>query len=667
MAGLTTALRLTDPNVRDQVGEVTLYQRGFRLGGKGASSRGTDGRIEEHGLHIWLGYYDNAFRVMRECYAELDRVGHQSPASIRTWTDAFSPAPHIGLDDQVGGAWSTWTAAFSTNELLPGEPIDSTPTVTIVDMLGRSIRLVIDFYQSLPWSQTTPEHVLATTAITGVVGLASVIETELKRLTPWLPSLEPLNQLVEDIRASLLPLIAGHAPAQRLWQLLDVVTAQIKGLLRDDLLRQGFRSIDHLDYREWIASHGASVETLDSALIRGLYNLAFSHRGGDPRDTAFPAGLGLFLSMKTFFDFKGSIFWKMQAGMGEVVMAPLYQVLRERGVRFEFFHRVDQLHLNSDGSAIDSITMGRQVALRDGLDQYNPLQEYDGLPCFPSEVDLRQVQADARLHDHNLESFWCQWPDADQMNLKRGEDFDEVVLAIPVGMTQHLATELIAVDTRWQEMCSTMETVGTQAFQLWLTEDEVSLGWTDSGSTVTNYVDSYDTWASMSYLLPIERSTLVPPPATLAYFCSSMAVDPEDDPNDPGQPARASKRARQEAIDYLKSDVGHYWPGALDAAGEFRWSLLAGSTSDDESAFDSQFVTANVDPSDRYVQAVPEASHVRLRPDDSGFDGLHLAGDWTDCGLNAGCIEAAVLSGVGAANSVIGLPRGARITGNYLL
>ena len=29
------------------------------------------GRIEEHGLHIWLGYYENAFRLLRECYAEL--------------------------------------------------------------------------------------------------------------------------------------------------------------------------------------------------------------------------------------------------------------------------------------------------------------------------------------------------------------------------------------------------------------------------------------------------------------------------------------------------------------------------------------------------------------------------------------------------------------------
>ena len=35
--------------------EVTVYQVGWRLGGKGASGRGIDNRIEEHGLHLWGG------------------------------------------------------------------------------------------------------------------------------------------------------------------------------------------------------------------------------------------------------------------------------------------------------------------------------------------------------------------------------------------------------------------------------------------------------------------------------------------------------------------------------------------------------------------------------------------------------------------------------------
>ena len=59
----------------------------------------------------------------------------------------------------------------------------------------------------------------------------------------------------------------------------------------------------------------------------------------------------VFMTSKMFFEYKGAIFWKMTAGMGDVVFAPLYEVLRRRGVEFEFFHRVDQLHLSDDARA----------------------------------------------------------------------------------------------------------------------------------------------------------------------------------------------------------------------------------------------------------------------------------------------------------------------------
>ena len=83
-------------------------------------------------------------------------------------------------------------------------------------------------------------------------------------------------------------------------------------------------------------------------------------------------------------------------------------------------------------------------------------------------------------------------------------------------------------------------------------------------------------------------------------------------------------------------------------------------------ALDTQHVSVNVDPSDRYVQSVPGTERYRLRPDESGYDNLVLAGDWTDCGMNAGCIEAAVMSGLQAANAVLGRHRFHRIRGLYM-
>ncbi len=80
----------------------------------------------------------------------------------------------------------------------------------------------------------------------------------------------------------------------------------------------------------------------------------------------------------------------------------------------------------------------------------------------------------------------------------------------------------------------------------------------------------------------------------------------------------------------------------------------------------TQHVSVNIDPSDRYVQSVPGSDQYRLRPDESGYDNLVLAGDWTDCGMNAGCIEAAVMSGLEAANALLGRGRYHRIRGFWV-
>ena len=83
-------------------------------------------------------------------------------------------------------------------------------------------------------------------------------------------------------------------------------------------------------------------------------------------------------------------------------------------------------------------------------------------------------------------------------------------------------------------------------------------------------------------------------------------------------------------------------------------------------ASSTQYWRANVDPSDRYVQSLPGTDQYRLRPDESGYDNLFLAGDWTDNGLNAGCIEAAVLSGLQAGERRARPAAYHRIAGHYL-
>jgi uncharacterized protein with NAD-binding domain and iron-sulfur cluster len=119
------------------------------------------------------------------------------------------------------------------------------------------------------------------------------------------------------------------------------------------------------------------------------------------------------------------------------------------------------------------------------------------------------------------------------------------------------------------------------------------------------------------------------------------------------------------AARFLDEQVGRLWPEATAADGRFRWELLTGSLpgTTGTDALRSQYVRANTDPSDRYVQSLPGSGRHRRRADESGYNNLVLAGDWIDTGLNAGCIEAAALSGLQAGNVVLGRRIDDRTTG----
>ena len=104
----------------------------------------------------------------------------------------------------------------------------------------------------------------------------------------------------------------------------------------------------------------------------------------------------------------------------------------------------------------------------------------------------------------------------------------------------------------------------------------------------------------------------------------------------------------------MERDVATLWPAAVVDTG-FRWPLLCDGThwaTNSSEQLDTQYWRANIDPSDRYVQSLPGTDQYRLHPGRTGFSNLVVAGDWTDSGLNAGCVEGAVRSGQLAAEAV---------------
>src|SRR5262249_23017777 len=147
------------------------------------------------------------------------------------------------------------------------------------------------------------------------------------------------------------------------------------------------------------------------------------------------AGQALRSMLRAFFTYRGSFFWRMRAGMGDVVFAPFYEVLRRRGVRFEFFHRLENVQLGGlsglrpgEPPYVGALEFPVQAEVCD-YREYEPLVDVRGLPCWPSSPDYAQLVDGATIQreGRDLESHW-ERRGARSKTLHVGDDFDFVVL-----------------------------------------------------------------------------------------------------------------------------------------------------------------------------------------------------------------------------------------------
>ena len=696
-AAIATAFELSRPEMAGRF-DITIYQQGWRLGGKGASGRGAAGRIEEHGLHFWLGFYENAFRLMRECYAELEGGPGASP--FGHWQDAFLTEDTIGLSAQsAADGWYNWATCFPARDGLPGDPVDAAELFSVRNYLGSAAGLLVALIESLDsrsseqaaerqtsrprFSAATlvgdPQGVLR--AIRDLVGGAVSVSSALlvEALALFQVGLRSLpsslsNVLVdlaiwisEQLRRWLEKGLVRKPYFQHVWEVMDIVVASVVGVLRSGLLtdERGFDAIDDHDWREWLLLGGASKRSVESPFIRGLYDLAMAYEDGDPDRPRLSAAAAVRGTLRMFFTYRGALYWKMRAGMGDVVFAPYYEALRRRGVRFEFFHKLTNVGLSArddetpdEGPFIKSLSFDVQARVRGG-GAFKPLVVVGGKPCWPSGPDYSQLVGGKRLASEarDFESHWDKRRVA-TTTLNVGEDFDFVVLGVSIGAIPHVCPEILARDERWRAMVENVKTVETQAFQVWMDHNLDDLEWPEPNLIGSAFTKPFDTWSDMAHTIPEEDWEQ--PPATVLYFCGALAASPQP-PADPAYPVARQAVVKDHALDYLRKTARHLWPNAYDDGGGFRWDMLrdpAETTppATGEARFDSQYWTANVNPSDRYVLAVPGSAKYRISPLDMTYANMTVAGDWTSCGLNEGCVEAAVMSGRLAANALSGLP-----------
>jgi uncharacterized protein with NAD-binding domain and iron-sulfur cluster len=459
----------------------------------------------------------------------------------------------------------------------------------------------------------------------------------------------------------------SHVVAQRyredpdlrmFFTIFDTIASTAAGIVDDGVLEHGFDAINEREWSEWLGSHGAKPVTLGrnpaerSPVLRSVYDVAFGYLDGDIAKANVAAGTATNDLLRLLFSYRGSLMYKMQAGMGDVVFAPLYEVLKARNVQFRFFHAVTRLGLAAKDRRVVEIDVVPQIG--QAAVGYEPLIDVGGLPCWPNEPIWDRLDGGKQLRDEGADFEGDPNPlNQKAIRLRLGTDFDQVVLGIPVGALAPICGELMERDERFRRGIESAKTVRTQAFQLWLKKSSKQLGWAYGENSVTgSYVEPLDTYCDMTHLIPNESW---PPGASvrsIAYFCGVL----DDRPGESADDAR--RRVRANAVEFLNRDSEVLWPAASKRAGAFDWGVLADPTgARGERRLESQYWRANVSDWERYVLTPAGSVNERLPSNDSGFDNLVLAGDWTKNGIDGGCVEAAVTSGMQAARELTGLKR----------
>ena len=756
IGALTTALALSDP-ARRQRYDITVYTMGWRLGGKGASGRNPDfgQRIEEHGIHVWFGFYENAFRLLRDCYETLNgrrhevrQPGAEASSSWKTPEGRPCALTHcIGEGPEAGSAfyphedfvvnehlreedrWSMWHLRIPRNARVPGdgEPVPPTECYAVQKLKemfaslakARTHRSEWQGLESLaPAAEAPPSEedrrfaqALRRQMAAGDVeqaeslreptaedylsfaidGLTTPPPDELADEREGLPS--PAKLLKVNVHRVAWALrgareLLRRAPRSvelfhRLYLACDTFAAVATGVARDVFggahsPADAMDALDELDLRDWLKKHGADPRYLaENPTIRFIYNSAFAFENGDHRRPRIAAGSALRGVLRLFLTYKGAFAYRLSAGMGDVVFSPIYCLLRDRGVKFEFFHRVDALNLAPpdpgapDRPSVERIQLTRQAHLS-GPGDYDPFVWVKDVPCWPSRPHFAQLRGGAELErlfagGADMEDPKSSWPGDEVRTLRLGVDFDQVVLGIPVEALRPVTPELAAhprVGPAWRDMFHHAATTPTQAFQLWFRATAKDLGWQGPAPVFGTYVDPIDTYIDMTPALRFEE-TRADDVKTLSYFCG--VFDRRD-----GETREAARtRATDNAVTHLMERCRYIWP-RLASGNDLRWALLWGGSPAPAPAGNAladlrgrflagQYARVNVWSSDLYTLNLPGTSRYRLRPDAAArFEegpacrNLWLAGDWTRNPINLGCVEATVMSGLMAARGLTG-------------
>jgi uncharacterized protein with NAD-binding domain and iron-sulfur cluster len=675
MASLTAAYQLTKTQALRDLHEVTLYQMGWRLGGKAASSRNDYDRNIEHGLHVWFGFYENTFQMVQEVYAARDP--HVDWA-LKTWQDAVRPQNFTPIGINNGdGTWSRFPLVWPSNLGTPGEG-GLLPTVwEVIETIGDMIILLLEgkdkptVAAAIAAAGPLPAH-------TDVEALPERVIDAAMRLVRTIG--DKIEEEFNDIFDKVLDLVgwahaahggtvaAGAAAGSNhniVHDVINIFFAVLRGISVDIIVpNEPLISIDDMEFSDWLLKHGADPKIVaNSSVVRAIYDTTFQYAEGDAARRALAAGTGLGTIMRIVGTYKGSCMWLVQAGMGEVIVGPLYQHLLDAGVKFEFFHKVSGIEPGAPGEAVVSkVHFDVQAEMVSG--EYEPVTVNNGLVVWPHEPYWDQLANGTAMKAAgvNLESNWNDYPPAAEKTIALGTDFDVVVLGIALGALKQLNPEdpsicagLIAQSPAFANWVNKTDIIPSMGVQLWSDKTLAGLGWADEKPALVSGPEYLNIWADMSQVLAFEGGP-APKPKSLHYLTGTYKTQLYKQPKSAaGTPAAAAADLRAQTVTWLNRSSQNWWPLA-QKGGQFDWSVLNDPASGvGEARLDGQYLRANIDPTECCTLAAPGVTQYRLHADGSGFTNLILCGEGTAFGLTTS-FEGAVMSGAAASRAICGSP-----------
>ncbi|MEM9570667.1 MAG: NAD(P)-binding protein [Pseudomonadota bacterium] len=630
--------------------DITIYQMGWRLGGKCASSRndqpGMGFRNEEHGLHVLGGWYHNTFEMLRRVYSDWNQLPNVDAQPIG---DAFLPMNGAVLFDEklFFGFKYGWRKIAVRFPDPVGEPGIDIPDLSI----GRMIKVLAR------WVQELLENAFSGLSVIGlgmrflrhwfdISDVVKFLDTELYATVSDEEMQEAANCLADRAThisqecESLLNNISEEDA--RAWyesehennpSVADLVTAGLvgayvlKGMLSDGLITRGFDAINSEDATEWMRRHGAPNFVVKSPFVELGYHYAFSYIDGDPNQPNMAAGAALRGYMRMFFSQVGSFFYHFNGGMGDVIIKPFYDVLKSKGVKFEFFSQITRLELDASETQIARVEIRQQAKVSDAGGVYDPIIETPkGLRTWPVRPCMDQIElapGQTKFPDDFEDPFDTD-PNDPIEHLTAGEDFDVAILAIPGTALRDICQPLVDVDPAWGKCLAAMSSCPTVSAQLWTKKTPDELGWGKMPHISTGHVLPLSTWSDMTHLLPFEEASNF---RGHHLLCGPYPITDE--------------APRDTSLKWLKKHFKDVLPN---------WRIKSQDVSPR-----ALYARLNHKPSERYIFGGAGTIDDRLRTDESGFTNLYLCGDWVRNGTDLGWVEGAVTTARQCARAMTGV------------